>query len=181
MHSAESDIQLWREVRSGNTESFDKLFVLYADILYNYGLKFKGDEAWVEDCIQDLFLNLWNNRKKIQIKDSPKFYFIRSFRRLLLKKTKEQKTFRDPLSSDTYSFLVELSRESIQIKEEEKIASDQKLQLALETLSPRQKEAIFLRYYENFDNEEIAQIMDIHIDSLYKLISAAVKKLRKQL
>lgn len=182
MPTPDLDILLWKKIRQGDTKSFDQLFLQYADLLYNYGVKFGADEALVEDCIQEFFLYIWQKRKDIQIKSSPKFYFIRSYRRVLLKKiTSQRKQYEQFAEPESYPFFVELSQESVWIKEEIAEEEKQNILRSLDNLSPRQKEAIYLRYYENFDNDEIAEIMNISKPSLYKVISAAISKLRKRL
>jgi len=55
----------------------------------------------------------------------------------------------------------------------------QKLIDALNQLTPRQKEVIYLRYFEELDYEEIATIMDITIKATYKLRARGLDILRQ--
>jgi RNA polymerase sigma factor (sigma-70 family) len=52
------------------------------------------------------------------------------------------------------------------------------VQRALAELTPRQKEAIYLRYMNRMSYEEICQIMDMNYQSARNLIFRAVEKMR---
>ena len=49
---------------------------------------------------------------------------------------------------------------------------------ALNQLSPRQKEVLYLRYFEELEYNEIAGMMDISVKGVYKLNSRALETLR---
>ncbi len=49
---------------------------------------------------------------------------------------------------------------------------------SFESLTKRQKEALFLRYYENFTYEQIAEAMQLELKSVYNLVSKAIDTLR---
>jgi RNA polymerase sigma factor (sigma-70 family) len=49
----------------------------------------------------------------------------------------------------------------------------------INTLPPRQKEIIFLRFYEGLSYDEIADIMSISINSAYKLLYKALENLQQ--
>jgi RNA polymerase sigma factor (sigma-70 family) len=49
----------------------------------------------------------------------------------------------------------------------------------LEGLTPRQREAIFLRYFEEMSHDRIAGIMEMNKQSVYNLIHAGIAQLRE--
>lgn len=51
----------------------------------------------------------------------------------------------------------------------------------IEDLPKRQKECIYLRFYEGMSYQEISDIMDIEIGSTYKLLYKAIEKLYENL
>ncbi len=51
----------------------------------------------------------------------------------------------------------------------------------MEILSNRQKEAVFLKYYNQMSYEDICDIMNINYQSVRNLISTALKKLNTEL
>lgn len=52
------------------------------------------------------------------------------------------------------------------------------LRVGYQQLSPRQQQAIDLRFIHNFSNEEIARIMDVNYQSACKFIYSGLKTLR---
>jgi RNA polymerase sigma factor (sigma-70 family) len=53
------------------------------------------------------------------------------------------------------------------------------LSAALNKLSSRQREAIYLKFYQKLSSQEIADTLQIDINSLYNLISKAIEALRQ--
>ena len=49
---------------------------------------------------------------------------------------------------------------------------------ALDELSPRQREIIYLRFYQNLSYEEIADIMDLNYQTSRNLLYKAIRSLR---
>jgi len=54
-----------------------------------------------------------------------------------------------------------------------------KIAQMLRTLTPKQKEAIFLIYYEELSYDETAQIMELQVKTVYNLVHLALSKLRE--
>ncbi len=57
------------------------LYKSHIEILYRYGHKLTTDTQLVEDSIQDMFIELWNSRKRLSDTDSIKYYLFRILRR----------------------------------------------------------------------------------------------------
>ena len=55
------------------------------------------------------------------------------------------------------------------------------MQNALDQLTPRQREAIFLKYQEGFSYPEIAEMMTLTQKATYKLVGRGIGVLRKVL
>jgi RNA polymerase sigma factor (sigma-70 family) len=56
-----------------------------------------------------------------------------------------------------------------------------RLSTTINHLPKRQKEALYLRYYEKMSYEEIMQVMDLSYKSVRNLVSIAIQTLRKVL
>src|SRR5690606_23531030 len=67
------DVQLWNAFRAGDEQAFIFIYEDNFDRLYTYGLRIAGDECLVEDAIQEVFIDLKNNRSRINETDSIKF------------------------------------------------------------------------------------------------------------
>jgi RNA polymerase sigma factor (sigma-70 family) len=151
----------------------------YAD-LYNYGARFTADDGLVRDCIQEVFISLWQRRENVTIILSPKYYLLRAVKNKVLKSLHKDKIRADGmyLQGNEYDFVLEFSVEKFII---DKQVSDEKaaaLRRTLEKLSKRQQEVIYLKFYQHLDHAQIAELMNISRQSVYNLIHESILKLR---
>ena len=176
-HKNKDILKIWEAIQKGNQKAFDEFYLLFVRQLYNYGHKLTSNTPLVEDCIQELFINLWNNKASIHFRSSVKHYLLLSFRRLLIKKL-EQSKIPSKLSSPLRIQKPDIETDLDQLEQE---VQKKRVIKAVRQLPKRQKEALFLKYYENMDYDEIGAIMDINKGAVYKLISKGVRKLREML
>jgi RNA polymerase sigma factor (sigma-70 family) len=177
----ESPTPLWNMLRAGSGEAFEQIFRHYYPSLLNYGLRFNKDDEEVKDCIQILFMNIWERKAFLGHSDSVRNYLLASLRRLILKRAKS-----NPLTialdddNDTL-FHVELSAEMKMIHDQTLKENVISLQKAIQNLPARQKEALYLRFYNDQSFGEIALIMNITTRAVYKLIYKALDALNEEL
>jgi RNA polymerase sigma factor (sigma-70 family) len=173
-----SDTEIWSKFRDGDNEALSLIYTENSKRLYLYGLKFTKNQAIIEDSMQNLFTDLIANRRKLGFTDSVQFYLIKSFKRRLLRQLQMEKRYNLKDNDEEYVFDISYSVEHDIILEEK---SNQKLFLlhkALMDLTPRQKEAVYLKYTENLEYEEIAEIMEMSIEGCRNLIYRAIKSLK---
>lgn len=174
-----SIIKLWDDFRLNSSEtSYEKLYRLYVEELFNYGRRFSADNDLIQDAVHDLFVRLWKNRKNIGPTTSVKFYLLRSLRREVFKQLKNSRRQSNILPQDYYEFAIEISYETQLITKQHEQETAAVLKKAIDNLPPRQKEALFLKFYENMEFEQIAKTMDVEIRSVYKFIYKALDRLQ---
>lgn len=166
---------LWRKFLEGDKEAFQSLYDSYIDDLYNYGVSFYADKDTVLDCIHDLFVHLFEN-KKIARDVNIKFYLFSSIRRAILHKKKASEKYSDSLSIEAWelanSYEIDLSNNEF---DNERL---QKVKLQIEKLPKKQREVIYLKYYIGLSYEDIANIMQVEISSCRTLSFRAIRQLR---
>jgi RNA polymerase sigma factor (sigma-70 family) len=179
MHPALSDPDLWAAFRQGDAASLSLLYERHYRALFRYGCKLALDRDRVEDALQDVFLDLWRTRGGLGQVSAVFAYLAKCLRRKLLRHPAPAAS---PLASnpDQYPFWVEYAVEDHLVAAQAEQETQQKLARALAQLTPRQKEAIYLKFYHQLDYEQIGAIMDIHYQSIRTLIYQAVKSLRQQ-
>lgn len=179
--------QLWNQFRGGDEVSFARLYKEYVQVLYHYCCHFSTDRALIKDCIHDLFVELWKNRQTIGPTTSVRFYLMASIKRKLVRHLNAEQKFtsQDDLSngrsSGDYLLGSSPSHEANLISGEEDTFMHSNVTKAIERLPRRQREAVYLRYYQNLSNEEISSLMQINIQSVYNLIFGALTNLKKNL
>lgn len=175
-----NDIDLWGRLRGGDRDAFSGLYERYLNCLYNYASKICKDRDFVEDCIQDVFVALWKYRKNLSPTTSVKYYLFRSLRSRLFKSADGAGwALQDGVHWNEVERLVDLSPEEELMAVESVDERTRKLRKYLHNLSPRQYEAIVLRFYDEFTYEEIADIMQVNPQSIRNLIQRGLLQLRQ--
>jgi RNA polymerase sigma factor (sigma-70 family) len=176
--SQKNDTQIWKRISKGDIKSFEFIYETYSEDLFRYGQKLTLNREFIEDSIHDTFLYVWENKEILEIRSSLKFYFIKIFKRKLFKKLKELKC------SSSFEVNGEPWEDSIQellLEKQIILESNKNVRSAINNLSDRQREAIFLRYIEGLSYEQVANLMDMKVESLYNLISKSLKNLGEML
>lgn len=174
----EADRILWNDFRLGSKQAFSGIFLKYNPQLISFGKTMGFDQETTEDCIQDLFLNLWRTRQDIGEADSVKYYLVISLRRALLKLREKEDRLRKLWSEITHDLPDSDNLESINLPAQQTFLK--KINPFIEALPPRQREAISLRYFQGKSYEEITQTMSISMVSARKLVYKGIKTLRKK-
>jgi RNA polymerase sigma factor (sigma-70 family) len=174
------DDNTWRLFKDGDKTAFAALYRFYAGALLNYGSKISRDRTLVEDSIQDLFFELWNTRERITEPNSIKMYLFKALRYKIQRNTKSN-DFTNTLDVDLLEHLASPSHESKLIRFEVQSQQMENLRTLIQQLPKRQQEAINLRYYHDFSNEEIAGIMGVNYQSAANFIFLAIRKLKLNL
>jgi RNA polymerase sigma factor (sigma-70 family) len=182
-HSALEDKSLIDQMRSGDYAAFTLLYNKYIRQLTQYGLKFIPDLPAVEDCLHDVFVWLWTNRQKLDIHYSVKSYLFKSVRTSMLHLLQKQNRLQALPSRDeqAYPFELALTPEALVLQNENRRLIQQQIEQVLRTLTPKQKEVIYLRYYEGLHFEDIAQSMNLSVKACYKLMGRAIATLRENI
>jgi len=176
------DSTLWMSFKKGNDLAFSILYNKYVQRLYSYGMHSCRDKDLVLDCLQELFTLLWDRREKLSEVNCVNYYLFKSFRRLLMNRLTVGRKFLISLSDrDSYGFNFSPSQEDTLIEEEWETERNKKLRNSLHSLTKRQREAIYLKFFNQLSYHEVAAIMDLHVDSVYNLISKSIDLLRKRL
>lgn len=170
---------IWDSFLEGSRTAFSTLFKLHYASLHNYGLKISGNACVTEDCLQDFFVYLFENRMHIGAVNSIKSYLFISFRRALLKTLKKERAYIDYDIPLELLLSFEFSSEEVAIKQEFTTIKSSVLTQLLNVLSVREREAIYLKYYSNLKLSEIALVMNISYQSVLNTIQKAFIKLRK--
>ena len=174
------DLALWQAFKKGEEKAFTALYQRYVRVLYSYGKKILADDELVEDTIQDLFTDLWRMREKLSDAESVKFYLFRSLRRKIHLSQKPDYLFGEDWENTDEKLLPTLpSSETTLVENESTELQIKKLQNWLKNLPERQYEAVLLRFYQNFEYDEIGAILGINEQSARNLVQKAIINLRK--
>jgi RNA polymerase sigma factor (sigma-70 family) len=168
----------WSLFIQGDKHAFSEIFLASHDNLFRYGMKLTRDPELINDCIQNLFLKLWKNRNNLKPVLDIKPYLFKSLRHHIID-ILELKRQTLPIDQDIEElFIVEYTAEDFMISRQVEKETQEKIIQLLNQLTPRQRHAIYLRYFEEMEFETIAQIMDMHVQSVRNLISRGLQLMR---
>ncbi|MEQ9375345.1 MAG: sigma-70 family RNA polymerase sigma factor [Imperialibacter sp.] len=176
------DEMLWGQFKSGNELAFSVLYKRHVNRLFNYGMHTCRDKELVKDCLQELFTRLWSKRETLGVAGSVNYYLFKSFRRLLISRLIANRKFALPFHDNPDSMFEFIpSIEDTMIAGEAKKQQLEQLKVSFNALTKRQREAIFLKFFNELSYHEVSSIMEVHVDSVYNLISKALTVLKKKL
>lgn len=164
-----------KEIASGNIQAFEQLFFCYQPRLVNFLAGLTHDKEVSRDMAQDLFLSLWKDRAKLREVHSFSSYLFQMARFVVY-------DYFDHLTvSEKYTneFLLEASFS--QSDEEALFARElqNRINCAVEQLSPRRKQIYRMSREQGLSNDEIAARLGISKQTVENHITAVLAILRK--
>lgn len=132
----------------------------------------------MEDSIHDLFVEIWQRHDSLGSTDSIRRYLATSLRRKIVSVLKKESKSQSVDSFDTIPFDVELAVDEVIIAQELSEEQAAQLKRAFDKLTAKQKEILYLRFYQGLDYEQIAEVLGMKYQSLRNAVSRAIKNLR---
>jgi RNA polymerase sigma factor (sigma-70 family) len=172
-----TESRLFDEFRKGKTEAFTGIYDLYAQMLFNYGLKLTTDRELLKDCIQEVFVKIYNKRHELDEVVNLKSYLLISLKNKLCDECRK----RIHLSDVSVEKLDEVSADNVEknyLAREKEFYDNALLSRLMKSLSPRQRQAVELYYFEERKYEEICTILKMNYQSVRNLIYRSMLKLR---
>jgi DNA-directed RNA polymerase specialized sigma24 family protein len=135
---------LWSHFGRGDKQVNTEMIHTCANSMFRYGIRFVPGTNFIRDCMQEVFVDLWDNREKIEAGQIKTFLFkaLRAeiFRRRLGGRV-------DTSMQDDHAFPMEFDLDS----------------------PPGRKELLYLRLYEGFAPDQIAEIMGLNKENFANL------------
>jgi len=174
-----NDFILWKKLLEGDINSLKIIYDLYINDLYNYGKRFTSDDELIKDCIHDIFIEVYKKRRNLSYTNNILYYLLKSLRRKIFKEL-SKKTKRIIVDEDyKFNYLEYIdSFQKIEDSEKNKLIK-QKIRTAINSLTSRQREALYLKYIFEMEYEDICEIMNMNYQSIRNLVCRALNSLRE--
>ncbi len=167
---------LFVRVEGDDYRAFEAIFKRTYHSLCSYAHRIVKDRELVEELVDDVFCNVWRNRKRIRINASFRSYLIASVRNKSFDCLRKIKNKRNS-ALDTVSEVA--NGQSIALEEIIFEELNQQIEGAIQAL-PRQCRTIFqMSRNENLRYKDIAAILGISIKTVDTQMGRALKHLRK--
>lgn len=169
----------WQQFCGGDTKAFGRLYRQYYARLYNYGRRLLADDSTTESQLHDLFVDLWQRRDRLPAVRTVEGYLMVIWRRQIFHFLKKKRRRDVPYTQQNCDGFV-FSAEDFIIDVERQQQLNHQLVAALNHLTDRQREIIYLRYYQGLELDQVAEALDINYQSVSNHLQRAYKTMRRQ-
>jgi len=174
-----SNNDLLKLLKKGDMHAFDAIYDRYCKRMYGFVIRYIKQEEDAEEIVQEVFLKIWESRKKIDTYSSfDSFIFTIAYNITisLLRKRVNEKKYLEHLHlrqqiTDAEEIINEIHFK--QIKEQ--------LKSSLNQLTPRQREIFLLSREEGFTHEEIAKRLNISPNTVKNHLVTTLSFLRSKI
>lgn len=174
-HKDTSDFELFRLIQKGNKEAFTLVYERYNKILYILAFRYLKDRVLAEDAVQQVFTKLWEYHFDIIVSVSLKNYLYTMTKNYILNQMRNAnnvlvQNYQMAQSSEDY--------------EDDLFATLEKKELmsifyqAINLLPDQKKAVCLLKMEDKLSNQEIAERMNISINTVKTHYAQAIKLLR---
>ncbi|MDR3266504.1 MAG: sigma-70 family RNA polymerase sigma factor [Tannerella sp.] len=169
---------VWEKFCKGDSRAFSEIYYAYAQDMFAYAACFTDNRDLIMDCIQEVFVKVFNLRNDIQ-RENIKSYLMKALRNELYRSFRDAKETAS-IEENESEFTLVHSAEDIYIEKEQEENLHKNVQEMLSILTPNQREAMHYRYMEELSLQEIAEIMGMNYQSVQNLIQRSIQKIREK-
>ncbi len=178
LRNMEDEASLLTRFLKGENAAFALIYRKYANPLLSYGTGLGFDREMLKDAIHDVFCKLYANKSFLKNIKSLKSYLFKSLRNRLINIQKSQ-TERIDIDANEPRFSVKVTVLDELIRDEDRVQIQNGIEKYLNCLTSRQREAVYLRFIQDLDYEEIAILLDMSPHGVRKLTSRAIIRIRE--
>ncbi|PWK23834.1 RNA polymerase sigma factor (sigma-70 family) [Arcicella aurantiaca] len=175
------DIEIWESFRNGDEDAYSILYREHVGAMYRYGMSLSSlSEYFVFDCIHDVFTEIWAKRATITTPTNIRSYLLKALKNRMQNQILRRESKFLPIKDGEFDELWEDSvSDEMAFFNNYGFSKEELVNKLIAQLPPRQQEALRLRFVEELEYSEVANVMSINRQSAQNLVVRAVEKLRK--
>ena len=171
--SHHDELEIVRRIRDGDVEAFSSLFRRYYEPLCFFAVRYLHDLQSAEGIVQDVFVRVWESRETLGIQSSLKSYLYAAVRNSCLNQIKHE-DYSTSLDDEAERPDSERSQPDHQLESTELAEA---LEEAMNTLAPGCRQIFAMAKYDGLSYQEIAEVLDISINTVKTQLKRALKSL----
>jgi len=170
-------------IQANNRDAYEYVFIALYENLCLYAMTILKDKDASEEVVQDIFVKLWENRDKLDIQSSIKSYLFRSVHNSCLNYLAHIKVRQEYSSNVKNTQLDMCSPHSLDYPIANLLVQelDETIERAVNDLPEQCRNVFKLIRYEEMTYLEVADKLDISINTVKTQMSRALMKLRENL
>lgn len=181
MNAQVKNAEAWDLLRNGDQNALLNLYNEHHLGLINFGIKLTGDREFSNDCITQLLIELWDKRAHLPEVNNVRSYLLTALKHKIFFEIKSLNTRRVKNHELlNYEDAEEMPFEELLIQLQSNEVLRRKLAKAFSKLSPRQKQLLKLKFFDDNSYEEISQTCNITTRTAYNIIYDSLKVLKTE-
>lgn len=173
----ENEKLLIKELKAGDKKAFTVLFDYYSPHILQFCRSYIKNIQDVEEIVEDVFISLWENRKKLRATESVKPFLVINARNKILNHIRKQ--INSPVYEDYmenhHDNLLNMNDSNLEYEEFEK-----SIIAVIDSLPSTQNKVIKMSRLENLSNPEIAHNLNLNIQTVKNALSQGLKTIREK-
>ncbi len=165
---------LVEQIRAGDQIAYKHLYDAYYQSLVDFVNLFSNETFFAQEVVSEFFIWLWENHESLNIKSNLSAYLYHSVKNRAFNKLKKEKKVDTLQIADEFERTDNLSPEEQMILDEE----TSKVENILQLLPPRTREIFIMHRYDKLKYREIAQLLEISVNTVENHIVKAIKILK---
>lgn len=165
-------------VQNGDQEAFSKLYDIFIDPVYKY-VFYRVKDGDAEDIVENVFLRVWENIRKYQLKKNMFSAWIFRIAHNLV--VDYYRSVKDKAYEELDPQTPEHRREHNPIRNTENSLDQKILKMALAKIKKQYQDIILYKFVNELSNKEISDILGKSEGSLRILQFRALKALKREL
>jgi|ERR1017187_4257564 RNA polymerase sigma-70 factor (ECF subfamily) len=164
-------------IKKGDQNAFKQFFTLFYADIYRFLFKYLSNSDDAEDLCQETFIKFWQQRYSIDSSSYPRAYLYKIAKNLAFNYSTRKST----LISRNYDIKVVSIPGKDPLTEYENAEIAEECRKAINKLPERCRMTFILSRYEGFNYSEIAETMDVSLQTVKNQMSKAINYLKKKL
>jgi RNA polymerase sigma-70 factor (ECF subfamily) len=180
-----TDNELIINANKGDVLALEELIYRYDKMVLRLAMKYTGDSDDAKDIYQEVFIRVYKSLASFQFKSEFSTWLFRIASNVCISfKRKYSKQNLVSLNDEDNSGYISTIPEDDVLSPDNLVVNSEyrnKINEALNTLSPNQKMSFLLKHYEGYKIREIAEMMNCKEGTIKKYLFDAVRRLKIQL
>lgn len=173
-----TDEQLFARVNQGSEQAFELVYEKYHKLLYVLAYRYLMDKDRAEDAVQNVFVKLWEYRERLNIGISLRNFLFTMTKNHVLNVIRDENTALEKQ--------YELAQCASEYDDDlvEKLEKRERMALfyeAVDKLPPQKKAICRMKVEEELSTKEIAERMNLSVNTIKTHYAEALKAIRQQL
>jgi len=181
---SDSKIPLFAEIQSGNKDAFKILFDEYYSKLLWFAARYVISLESADEIVKELFIELWQKRDKIIIRESLNAYLYASVRNRAInylrnKNNQDRHIIIETVENEDLTLYKSPAKGPSEALEQKEF--EEAIEHIVETLPGRTRLVFTLHRNDGLSYSEISEVMEISVKTVENQMARAFKILRKKI